>query len=33
MQITSLLYGAMTYVAAYVMAEARRIAADNAEIV
>ena len=29
----SLLYGAMIYVAAYVMAEARRIAADNAEIV
>jgi hypothetical protein len=27
------LYGAMTYVAAYIMAEARRIAADNAEIV
>jgi len=33
MQITSLLYGAMTYVAAYVMAEARHIAADNAEII
>ena len=29
----SFLYGAMTYVAAYIMAEARRIAADNAEIV
>ena len=29
----TLLYGAMTYVAAYVMEEARRIAADNAEIV
>ena len=29
----TLLYGAITYVAAYVMAEARRIAADNAEIV
>lgn len=29
----TLLYGAMTYVAAYVMAEARRIAADHAEIV
>jgi hypothetical protein len=29
----SLLYGAMIYVAAYVMAEARRIAADHAEIV
>ena len=28
-----LLYGAMTYVAAYVMTEARRIAADHAEIV
>lgn len=27
------LYGAMAYVAAYVMAEARRIAADHAEIV
>ncbi|HXS05974.1 MAG TPA: DUF2975 domain-containing protein [Rhizomicrobium sp.] len=29
----SLVYGAMTYVAAYVMEEARRIAADHAEIV
>ena len=29
----SLLYGAMLYVAAYIMAEARRIAADHAEIV
>jgi hypothetical protein len=29
----TLLYGAMTYVAAYIMAEASRIAADHAEIV
>ena len=29
----SLLYGAMLYVAAYIMAEARQIAADHAEIV
>jgi len=33
LNLVSLLYGAMTYVAAYVMAEARQIAADNAEIV
>ncbi len=33
MHLVSFLYGAMTYVAAYVMDEARRIAADNAEIV
>lgn len=30
---TPLFYGAITYVAAYVMGEGRRIAADNAEIV
>jgi len=33
LNLLSLLYGAMTYVAAYVMAEARQIAAYNAEIV
>lgn len=33
MKLLPFLYGAMTYVIAYVMAEARRIAADNAEIV
>ena len=31
--LLAFLYGAMTYVAAYVMAEARQIAADHAEIV
>ena len=33
MHVMSFLYGAMIYVAAYVMAEARHIAADNAEII
>ena len=33
LEILSLLFGAMTYVAAHVMAEAQRIATDHAEIV
>ncbi len=33
LKILPLMFGAMTYVAAYIMAEAQRIAADNAEIV
>jgi hypothetical protein len=33
LKLLPFLYGAMTYVVAYVMAEARRIAADHAEIV